>query len=606
MIAVSAVRTGCGKSQTARYLSRLLRAAGRRVAVIRHPMPYGDLARQAVQRFAARADLDAAACTIEEREEYEPHLAAGNVVFAGVDYARIVAAGAGRGRPDPVGRRQQRLSLPAARICTSCWSIRCGPATWRAIIRARRCCAWPTSSSSPSAMPRRRQRWNRSPRRPVGTTGTRPVAIRALKRFVTDNVDPATYKPVRRMLRKDMPPVAVVGSGPAGLAAAHYLSLDGYKVTVYEADNKAGGMLVSGIPAYRLRRDVLDKEISSLIDDNIALKCDVALGRDFTIDNLFRQGFKAVFLALGAHKSRRLNIEGEDLTGVYPAIQYLKAFNLEGKKLARGYVAVIGGGNSAIDAARVALRQEGVTGVTILYRRTRLDMPALKEEIQSALQEGVKLETLVTPVKIQSKEGIVTGIDCVRNELTKMDASGRRTPVPIPGTEFSLPIDTLIVTIGDEPDIDYIASMGIESTAWGTLQVDPQTLVTSRAGVFAGGDVVTGPDTVVDAIAAGKKAAQMIGRYLAGEELKQPIAARRPQHYIEPCTLSEEALAEIRRAEPPLLPIELRRRSFSEVELCLSAEEAIRESKRCLRCDLEFTKPKQEDTPRLEIGAIPL
>ena len=139
----------------------------------------------------------------------------------------------------------------------------------------------------------------------------------------------------------------------------------------------------------------------------------------------------------------------------------------------------------------------------------------------------------------------------------------------------------------------------------GTLQVDPQTLATSRAGVFAGGDVVTGPDTVVDAIAAGKKAAQMIGRYLTGEELKQPIAARRPQHYIEPCTLSEEALAEIRRAEPPLLPIELRRRSFSEVELCLSAEDAIRESKRCLRCDLEFTKPKQQDATRLETGAIP-
>jgi len=439
----------------------------------------------------------------------------------------------------------------------------------------------------------------------LGTTGTRPVAIRALKRFVTDNVDPASYRPVRRNAREDMPPVAVVGSGPAGLAAAHYLSLDGYRVSVFEADNKPGGMLVSGIPAYRLRRDVLDKEISSLIDENITLRCEVALGRDFTIDDLFRQGFKAVFLALGAHKSRRLNIEGEDLTGVYPAIQFLKAFNLEGRKLAKGHVAVIGGGNSAIDAARVALRQEGVAGVTILYRRTRLDMPALKEEIQSAIQEGVNLETLVTPVKIQSREGVITGIDCVRNELAKMDASGRRTPVPIPGTDFSLPVDTLIVTIGDEPDIDYIAAMGVESTAWGTLQIDPQTLATSRAGVFAGGDVVTGPDTVVDAIAAGKKAALMIGRYLRGEELAQPIAARRPQHYIEPCTLSEDALAEIRRAEPPLLPIELRRRSFSEVELCLSAEDAIRESKRCLRCDLEFTKPKQQDASRLETGAIP-
>jgi NADH-quinone oxidoreductase subunit F len=439
----------------------------------------------------------------------------------------------------------------------------------------------------------------------LGTTGNRPVAIRALKRFITDNVDPSIYQPVRAA-ETDATPVAVIGSGPAGLAAAHYLSLGGHKVTVFEADDKPGGMLVSGIPAYRLRRDVLEKEIASLVDDNVTLKCDTALGRDFTIDDLFDEGCKAVFLALGAHKSRRLNIEGEDLTGVYPAIQFLKAFNLQGKRLAKGHVGVIGGGNSAIDAARVALRQEGVQSVTILYRRTRLDMPALKEEIQAALQEGVKLETLVSPVKILSKEGVVTGIECVRNELAKMDASGRRTPVRIAGTEFSLPIDTLIVTIGDEPDIDYIASMGIESTAWGTLRIDPQTLATSRAGVFAGGDVVTGPDTVVNAIAAGKKASLMIGRYLRGEELKQPSAVRRPRHYVEACALSEEALAEIRRAEPPLLPIEVRRRSFSEVELCLSAEDASREAKRCLRCDLEFTRPKQEDAARLETGAIPL
>jgi len=439
----------------------------------------------------------------------------------------------------------------------------------------------------------------------LGTTGNRPVAIRALKRFITDNVDPSIYQPVRAA-ETDATPVAVIGSGPAGLAAAHYLSLGGHKVTVFEADDKPGGMLVSGIPAYRLRRDVLEKEIASLVDDNVTLKCDTALGRDFTIDDLFDEGCKAVFLALGAHKSRRLNIEGEDLTGVYPAIQFLKAFNLQGKRLAKGHVGVIGGGNSAIDAARVALRQEGVQSVTILYRRTRLDMPALKEEIQAALQEGVKLETLVSPVKILSKEGVVTGIECVRNELAKMDASGRRTPVRIAGTEFSLPIDTLIVTIGDEPDIDYIASMGIESTAWGTLRIDPQTLATSRAGVFAGGDVVTGPDTVVNAIAAGKKASLMIGRYLRGEELKQPSAVRRPRDYVEACALSEEALAEIRRAEPPLLPIEVRRRSFSEVELCLSAEDASREAKRCLRCDLEFTRPKQEDAARLETGAIPL
>ncbi len=440
----------------------------------------------------------------------------------------------------------------------------------------------------------------------LGQSGNRPVAIRALKRFITDTIDPSVYQPVRANPKESMPSVAVIGSGPAGLSAAHYLSLDGYRVSVFEADEKPGGMLISGIPSYRLRRDVLEKEIDSLLDANITLKCDQALGRDFSIDDLFNRGHKAVFLALGAHKSRRLNIEGEDLTGVHPAIQFLKAFNLEGKKLARGHVGVIGGGNSAIDAARVALRQEGVKSVTVFYRRTRPDMPALKEEIQSMLQEGIKLETLVSPAKIQSKEGKVTGLECVRNELSKLDASGRGRPVPIAGSEFSVPIDTLIVTIGDEPDIDYIASMGIESTSQGTLRVDPQTLATNRPGVFAGGDVVTGPDTVVDAIAAGKKAALMIRRFLNGEELKQPAAARRPQQYVEPCTLSEEELATIRRAEPPLLPIELRRRSFSEVELGLSETDAVREAKRCLRCDLEFTKPKQEDTTRLETGAIPL
>jgi len=441
----------------------------------------------------------------------------------------------------------------------------------------------------------------------LGTTGNRPVAIRALKRFITENVDPAIYTPVVKPAEKSSkPPVAVVGSGPAGLTAAHYLALEGHQVTVLEADNKPGGMLVSGIPSYRLRRDVLDKEIAALVVENVTLKCNMALGRDFTIDDLFHQGFKAVFLALGAHKSRRLNIEGEDLSGVFPAIQFLKAFNLQGKRLARGHVGVIGGGNSAIDAARVALRQEGVESVTILYRRTRLDMPALKEEIQSALQEGIRIETLVSPVKIHSREGVVTGIECVRNELTKMDASGRRTPEAVPGTEFSLPIDTLIITIGDEPDIDYIASMGVSSTSRGTLQIDAQTLATKRPGVFAGGDVVTGPDTVVNAIAAGKRAALMIGRYLAGEEMRQPLPARRPQHYVEPCNLSEEALAEIRRAEPPLLPTEVRRRSFSEVELCLSADDAVREAKRCLRCDLEFTTRAREDILRLETGAKPV
>jgi NADH-quinone oxidoreductase subunit F len=438
-------------------------------------------------------------------------------------------------------------------------------------------------------------------------TGCRPVAIRALKRFVTDRVDPTACKPVR-VARSGMETatVAVVGSGPAGLAAAHYLSLDGYRVTVFEADHEPGGMLISGIPAYRLRRDVLRKEIASLVDENVTVRCDSALGRDFTIDDLFAKGYKAVFLALGAHKSTRLNVEGEDLNGVYPAIQFLKAFNLQAKKLAKGRVGIIGGGNSAVDAGRVALRQEAVESVTIFYRRTRPDMPALTEEVDSALQEGLRLETLVSPTRILSRNDRLSGLECVRNELGELDSSGRRHPVPVPGTEFSVPLDTLIVTIGDEPDIDYISSMGIEVTEKGRLRVDTETLATRRPGVFAGGDAVTGPNTVVEAIAAGKKAAVTIARYLRGEQMRQPSAPGTPRVYVQPCVLPEEELSDIRRAEPPTLPIELRKRSFSEVELSLSQQDATREARRCLRCDLEFTEPKENRTAPRVTGAKPV
>jgi NADH-quinone oxidoreductase subunit F len=435
----------------------------------------------------------------------------------------------------------------------------------------------------------------------VGTTGGRSIAIRALKRFITDRVDPSIYKPVRTAGdAMAVQKIAVVGSGPAGLTAAHYLSLDGYQVTVFEADEEPGGMLISGIPAYRLRREVLRREIECLLNQNITLRCDTALGRDFTLDGLFNDGYKAVFLALGAHKSRRLNIEGEDVLGVYPALQYLKAFNLRGEKLARGRVGVIGGGNSAVDAARVALRQEGVESVTILYRRTRRDMPALVEEVGEALVENIRLETLVTPVRVLSRDGRVTGVECVRNVLGEVDASGRRHPKPVPGTEFTLPLDLLIVTIGDEPDIDYLASMGLPIGEKGTLTADPDTLATNLPGVFAGGDVVTGPNTVVEAIAAGKKAAVMIDRYLRGDDLKKPVTRHLPQTYVGPVTVSEAEAPAADRAAPPTLPPEIRRRSFAEVELGLSREDAVREAKRCLRCDLEFTKAGHEET----VGAV--
>jgi len=433
-----------------------------------------------------------------------------------------------------------------------------------------------------------------------GTGGKQPIAIRALKRFVTDRVEPSVYQPRRApSTNGNGAKVAIVGSGPAGLTAAHYLSLAGYRPTVFEADDRPGGMLVSGIPPFRLPRKVLGQEIDTLLADGVSLRCNTALGRDFTVDSLFEDGFQAVFLATGAHKSRRLGLKGEDCAGVIPAMRFLKAFNLQGEQLARGRVAVIGGGNSAIDAARVAVRQDGVEKVTVLYRRTREEMPAFEEEIEAALEEGIELQILVSPVGVRTDGKAVSGVTVIRNRLGERDPDGRRRPVPIPGSETDLSFDTVIVAISEEPDASSIvgaSSRPLEAGANGRLRSAPLTLMTSRPGVFAGGDLVTGPNTVVDAIAAGKKVALMIGRWLRGEELEQAaVAARLPDVYVEPLSLSEEELEEADRPQVPVIPSASRRRSFSEVELSLSVEDATREARRCLRCDLEFTQPKQDE-----------
>jgi NADH-quinone oxidoreductase subunit F len=447
----------------------------------------------------------------------------------------------------------------------------------------------------------------------LGTTGGEAIALRALKRFVTEHVDPSVYRPARvRRSAAEMAQVAVVGAGPAGLAAAHELSLRGYKVTLFEADLEPGGMLTSSIPAYRLPLDVVKKEIASLIDENVALRCGVALGRDVSLDDLFAQGFRAVFLAIGAHKSWRLDLEGEDVAGVFPSLEFLKAYNLRGEQWARGRVAVIGGGNAAVDAARVALRQKDVQSVCLVYRRTYEDMPAYEEEIEAALEEGVTLQTLVTPVKlryidaavsegvtletlvspikIHSRAGQLTSIDCIRNRLGEVDSSGRRKPVPISGTEFTVDCDTLIVAIGERPDSDALPAMGLKVDRGGRLVVDPATLATSREGVFAGGDVVTGPFTVVDAIAAGKKAAAVIERYLDGLPLTEPATSSLPQVYVEPTAAEPEGGAPPVRVVPETLPVLARTKNFAEVEQTVSVAAAVREARRCLRCDLAFTR----------------
>jgi NADH-quinone oxidoreductase subunit F len=426
----------------------------------------------------------------------------------------------------------------------------------------------------------------------AGTSGGKPIAIRSLKRFVTDRISPAVYQPKKTEWADGKPPeIAIIGAGPAGLSAAHYLSLKGYKATIFEAEDKPGGMLYCAIPSYRLPKDVIKAEIDSLLNENITLKCNTALGRDIAVDNLLKDGFKAVLIALGAHKSKPLRLENEDVEGVIPSIKFLKSFNMNNEQLAKGKVGVIGGGNSAIDAARTALRQKDVEKVTIIYRRTRAEMPAFTEEIEAAEQEGIEIITLTSPSRVIAKDGHLTALECTKNRLGNIDASGRRRPVPIEDSEYTIEIDTLIVAIGEDSGIDAIspARMSqIETTKWNTIKVDKATLLTNRPGVFAAGEGIRGPNTGIDAIADGKKSAQMIDRFIRGEELIGEREPRLPQVYIAPS--SDGTIPTGDRAELQRAPADWRKRNFAEVEVSLSIDEATCESKRCLRCDLEFTQ----------------
>ena len=439
----------------------------------------------------------------------------------------------------------------------------------------------------------------------VGTG--QPVSIRALKRFVTNRVTSDSYRPpVLTEVPPDAPRVAIVGAGPCGLTAAHFLSRQGFRPALFEAGPRPGGMLTCAIPEYRLPREVLGKEIEALLDERITLYCNRTLGVDFTVDSLLDDGFGAVLIAIGAHRSLRQRIPGEDIEGVIPSMEFLKTFNLEDRSLARGRVGIVGGGNSAVDAARVAIRQQEVDSVTVFYRRTRDEMPAFEEEVEAALEEGVEIRPLVSPVRVLSGGDRIAGVELLRNELGAMDASGRRRPVPIQGSEHTAPLDTLIVAISEGPDTASLAendSTGIALAPWGGVKVDPETLATDRAGVFSGGDAVTGPSTVIGAIADGKKAARSIGRYLRGEELHEVAGPRLPQEFVPPS--SEDAAGEPgSRVETPRAPADWRKRSFAEVETSMSAAEAVGEARRCLRCDLEFTRPVEAaDEPADAEGA---
>ncbi len=428
----------------------------------------------------------------------------------------------------------------------------------------------------------------------LGATGGEAIAIRSLKRFAVEQVDPSVYKTEVKPAKDDATRIAVIGAGPSGLTAAHYLSLQGYKVTVFEKEKKPGGMLTSAIPEYRLPREKLEKEIYSLLNDNIELKCNMALGKKITVDGLLKDGYKAVYLAIGSHKSYNLGLKGENSRGILAGLDFLKAYNLDGKTLAKGKVGIIGGGNSAIDAARTALRQKGVESVTVFYRRTENEMPAYKEEIDAAIEEGVDIKTLVTPTSVIRKDGTLQGMEFIQNSLEGKDSSGRPKPVPIQGSEFSVDLDTLIVAISEQPESEVIKDLGCNK--WGALSVNEESLLTGKKGVFGGGDVVTGPSTVIEAIAAGKKAALMIARYLEGKSLRIPQEVELPEVFIKPVESDAAEEDTPARAKAPMLPVAKRLNSFEEVELTLSEKDAIREARRCMRCDLEFTQPMESKT----------
>ena len=401
------------------------------------------------------------------------------------------------------------------------------------------------------------------------------IAIRALKRFAAEKGN-GLWKTKSKMAPATDKRVAIVGSGPAGLTAAYYLAKRGHAVTVFEALPEPGGMMKYGIPDYRLPREVLAEEIDEIRGLGVDIRTNTRIG---SVDQLFEDGYNAIFLAIGAHQGTKLGIEGEDSPEIVEAVSFLREINMGSKVRAGEKVAVIGGGNAAIDASRSALRL-GASEVKIIYRRTRDEMPASQEEIEEAIHEGVKIEFLAAPNRILRKNGEI-GLECIRMELGTVDARGRRRPVPIEGSEFTSTFDTVIAAIGQMPEAPD--KFGLPLVRGNTFQVDRDTLATPREGVFAGGDAVTGPAIVIEAIAAGRQAAISIDKYLGGSGVIEETLAS-PE---ELPALPEMEEGEKHRIPIPALALSERLSSFAEVEISLEEEVAIEEAKRCLRCDLE-------------------
>ncbi len=403
------------------------------------------------------------------------------------------------------------------------------------------------------------------------------IAICALKRFAVDYAKKVEKEKPEPLPKKYEEKVAIIGSGPAGLAAAFELIKMGYSVSVFEKDSELGGMVRYAIPDYRLPKRVLDEDISYLVDLGVEIRTNTTFGRDITLEDLRKMGHNAFFLAVGAQESARLGVEGENLNGVLHALDFLRSANLGEKVNLGDSVAVIGGGNVAVDSARTALRL-GAKKVAILYRRSRAEMPAYQPEVEEAEKEGVEIKFLVAPKRILGKNGKAAVIECLKMALGPPDETGRRRPIPIEGSEHTIPVDTVIIAIGQTLDSSTLPEK--IKTSRRTIIVDPVTFETNIPGVFAGGDAILGPASVIEAIACGKEAAISIHRFLRGEDMR----TGRPEKRIKVEDVPKEGIVKKERKSIPVLPLEKRTENFEEVVLGYTEEMAVEEANRCLSC----------------------
>jgi len=417
------------------------------------------------------------------------------------------------------------------------------------------------------------------------------ISIKWLKRFVADYEMEKRNEPSMR--KEEMRPekVAVIGAGPAGLSCAYYLALKGYPVTIFERLGEPGGMAAMGIPDYRLPRNIVGYEAETVKRLGVEIRYNTQVGKDITISQMFEQGYKAIFIGVGAQTNTPMGVEGEDkgYKGFIPGVYYLLEINLgrdpypEGKK-----VVVVGGGNVAIDCVRSSFRI-GKADVNLVYRRTKKEMPADRVEIHDAEEEGVKFHYLCNPVRIVEKDGKVAGMECIRMELGEPDESGRRRPVPIKGSEFFIEADIAIPAIGQAIDLSFLEEKnGVKTTKRSTIAIQEGTFLTSRPGIFSAGDCVTGPDVLVRAAGHGKRAADKIDLYLRGMEVKESEEERLEATVEKIKVYNKNEKVGLpggqKRAMLTLLPPDSRKWIFDEVEEGFSIPVAQKEAERCLRC----------------------